>query len=187
MAKSTEKVVHVTRVGLDLAKNIFQVHGVDASGQTVIVRKLRRSGVLEFFGRLPPCVVAMEACASAHHWGREIAALGHEVKLIPPAHVKPLSRAKVRTECGAKNLKPEDSNQTFIVPNAGGPRSASARSCVGAFEGVRLFSVSRHRDPPKALLFLWNFGAIRHREGVIAGSRLGVKPGADFTRRIDPL
>lgn len=80
MAKSTEKMAHVTRVGLDLAKNIFQVHGVDASGQTVVVRKLRRSGVLEFFGRLSPCVVAMEACASAHHWGREIAALGHEVK-----------------------------------------------------------------------------------------------------------
>jgi len=89
MAKSNENLVRVTRVGLDLAKNVFQVHGVDAQGKVVVVRKLRRGAVLEFFRRLPPCVVAMEACGSAHHWGREIAALGHEVKLIPPAHVKP--------------------------------------------------------------------------------------------------
>ena len=92
MAKSTENLARVTRVGLDLAKNVFQVHGVDAQGEVVIVRKLRRAAVLPFFGRLKPCVVAMEACGSAHHWGREIAALGHEVKLIPPAHVKPYVR-----------------------------------------------------------------------------------------------
>ena len=89
MAKFTENLARVTRVGLDLAKTVFQVHGVDAQGEVVVVRKLRRGGVLEFFGRLAPCVVAVEACGSAHHWGREIAALGHEVKLIPPAHVKP--------------------------------------------------------------------------------------------------
>ena len=92
MTKSIEKLARVTRVGLDLAKSVFQVHGADAKGDAVVVRKLRRGGVLEFFGRLAPCVVAMEACASAHHWGREIAALGHEVKLIPPAHVKPYVR-----------------------------------------------------------------------------------------------
>ena len=92
MAKSIENLAEVTRVGLDLAKNVFQVHGVDAQGEVVIVRKLRRAAVLPFFGRLKPCVVAMEACGSAHHWGREITALGHEVKLIPPAHVKPYIR-----------------------------------------------------------------------------------------------
>ena len=92
MAKSTENLARVTRVGLDLAKNVFQVHGVDAEGEVVIVRKLRRAAVSPFFGRLQPCVVAMEACGSAHHWGREITALGHEVKLIPPAHVKPYVR-----------------------------------------------------------------------------------------------
>ena len=70
--------------------------------------KLRRGGVLAFFGRLAPCVVAVEACASAHHWGREIAALGHEVKLIPPAHVKPYVRrnktdaADAASWCGAR-------------------------------------------------------------------------------------
>ena len=92
MAKSIENLAEVTRVGLDLAKNVFQVHGVDAQGEVVIVRKLRRAAVLPFFGRLKPCVVAMEACGSAHHWGREITALGHEVKLVPPAHVKPYIR-----------------------------------------------------------------------------------------------
>ena len=92
MAKSTTKMERVTRVGLDLAKNVFQVHGIDADGEVVVVRKLRRGSVLDFLSRLGPCVVAMEACASAHHWGREIAALGHEVKLIPPAHVKPYIR-----------------------------------------------------------------------------------------------
>ena len=92
MAKSTEKLARVTRIGLDLAKNVFQVHCVDAKGEVVIARKLRRGTMLEFFGRLAPCVVAMEACGSAHHWGRQLVALGHEVKLIPPAHVKPYVR-----------------------------------------------------------------------------------------------
>ena len=92
MAKSTEKLARVTRIGLDLAKTVFQVHGVDAKGEIVIARKLRRGTMLEFFGRLAPCVVAMEACGSAHHWGRQLGALGHEVKRIPPAHVKPYVR-----------------------------------------------------------------------------------------------
>lgn len=79
----------VSTVGIDLAKSVFQVHGADRSGAVVIRKKLRRDQVLSFFSTLPRCVVAMEACASAHYWGREIAALGHETRFIPPAYVKP--------------------------------------------------------------------------------------------------
>jgi transposase len=73
---------------IDLAKNVFQVHGVDAAEKAVLTRQLRRKQVLEFFGNLPACLVGTEACATAHHWVRELKKLGHDVKLIPPAHVK---------------------------------------------------------------------------------------------------
>jgi len=76
-------------VGLDLAKNVFQVHAIDEQGQPVVRRQLRRAEVLKFFAKLSPCLVGMEACASAHYWGREIGALGHQVRLMPPAYVKP--------------------------------------------------------------------------------------------------
>ncbi len=75
-------------IGLDLAKHWFQVHGVDAAGKIVIKRRLRRAEVVEFFRGQEPCLVGMEACATAHHWARELIALGHEVKLMPPAYVK---------------------------------------------------------------------------------------------------
>ena len=79
----------VITIGVDLAKNVFQVHGVDAEGAVVVRRQLRRRQVLALFKKLPPCLVGMEACATAHYWAREIAALGHEVKLMPPRYVKP--------------------------------------------------------------------------------------------------
>ncbi len=79
----------VITIGLDLAKNVFQVHRFDESGETVIRRRLRRSQVLPFFKQLPRCLIGVEACATSHHWARAIAALGHEVKLMPPCYVKP--------------------------------------------------------------------------------------------------
>ena len=79
----------ITTVGLDIAKSVFQVHGVDAQGGVVIRRQLKRRFVLAFFQKLPPCLVGIEACASSHHWSREIKALGHTVRLMPPAYVKP--------------------------------------------------------------------------------------------------
>src|SRR5206468_4194785 len=79
----------VTTIGLDIAKMVFQVHGVDAEGKVIIRRKLKRRYVAAFFQKLPPCLVGIEACASSHHWSRELKALGHTVRLMPPAYVKP--------------------------------------------------------------------------------------------------
>ena len=79
----------VSVIGIDLAKRSFQVHGAKADGSVVFRRKLSRGKVLSFLASQPPCTVAMEACAGAHYWGREIAALGHEVRLVPPIYVKP--------------------------------------------------------------------------------------------------
>jgi transposase len=79
----------VTTIGLDIAKSVFQVHGIDAVGTVIIRRRLKRRYVLAFFRKLPPCLVGLEACASSHHWSRELKTLGHTVRLMPPAYVKP--------------------------------------------------------------------------------------------------
>ena len=79
----------ITTIGLDIAKSVFQVHGVDAGGQVIIRRQLKRRQVVAFFQKLPPCLIGIEACASSHHWSRELQALGHTVRLMPPAYVKP--------------------------------------------------------------------------------------------------
>ena len=79
----------ITTIGLDIAKSVFQVHGVDAQGKAVIRRQFKRRAVLAFFEKLPPCLIGIEACASSHHWSRELKALGHTVRLMPPAYVKP--------------------------------------------------------------------------------------------------
>ena len=80
--------MQITTIGLDLAKHWFQVHGVDANGHIVVRKRLWRSAVIPYFRSLEPCLVGMEACATAHHWARELIALGHTVKLMPPAYVK---------------------------------------------------------------------------------------------------
>jgi transposase len=77
----------VTTIGLDIAKSVFQVHGVDAAGKILIRRKLKRRYVLAFFEKLQPCLIGIEACATSHHWSRELTALGHTVRLMPPAYV----------------------------------------------------------------------------------------------------
>jgi hypothetical protein len=89
-SESPEGIVHmqISTIGIDIAKNVFQVHGVDAHGKVVLTRQLRRKQVLEFFAKLGPCLIGMEACATAHHWARELKKLGHDVRLIPPVYVK---------------------------------------------------------------------------------------------------
>src|ERR1700760_642813 len=84
--------MQVSTIGVDLAKNVFQVHGVDSPGKVVITRQLRRNQVIDFFSKIPPCLVGMEACGTAHHWAREVSKLGHTVRLMPPSYVKGYSR-----------------------------------------------------------------------------------------------
>ena len=81
--------MNVTTIGIDLAKSVFQFHGIDAAGEVIFRKKLRRSAVLDFLRDLPPCLIGLEACATGHFWAREISALGHEARLIPPSYVKP--------------------------------------------------------------------------------------------------
>jgi transposase len=85
-------MTEITTIGVDLAKSVFQIHGIDAEGAVVVRRQLRRNQMLEFFQRLGPCLVGMEACAGSHHWARELGKFGHEVRLMPPSYVKPYVR-----------------------------------------------------------------------------------------------
>jgi transposase len=110
----------VSTIGLDLAKSVFQVHGADASGAVLFRKKLRRHQVLIFFAAQPPCTVAMEACASAHHWAREIGRLGHQVRLIPPAYVKPFVKRQKNDAADAEAICEAAQRPTmrFVAPKS---------------------------------------------------------------------
>jgi transposase len=110
----------VSTIGLDLAKSVFQVHGADASGAVLFRKKLRRHQVLIFFAAQPPCTVAMEACASSHHWAREIGRLGHQVRLIPPAYVKPFVKRQKNDAADAEAICEAAQRPTmrFVAPKS---------------------------------------------------------------------
>lgn len=113
-------MTEITIVGLDLAKRVFQVHGATADGGVAIRKKLSRGQVLAFFADLPPCVVAMEACATAHYWAREIGALGHTVRLVPPAYVKPFVKRQKNDAADAEAIAEAASRPTmrFVEPKS---------------------------------------------------------------------
>lgn len=94
----------ISTIGLDIAKSVFQVHGVDAAGQVMVRRQLKRRHVLAFFHKLPPCLVGIEACASSHYWARELQALGHTVRLMPPAYVKPYVKRQKNDSADAEAI-----------------------------------------------------------------------------------
>ena len=96
--------MQVTTIGLDLAKNVFQVHGITQDDEVAFNRPLRRAQLLPFFSKLDPCLIGMEACSSAHHWAREIGALGHEVKLMPPQYVKPYVKSQKNDMADAETI-----------------------------------------------------------------------------------
>jgi transposase len=110
----------VSTIGLDLAKNVFQAHGADASGSVLFRKKLRRHQVLTFFAAQPSCTVAMEACGSAHYWAREIRRLGHQVRLIPPAYVKPFVKRQKNDAADAEAICEAAQRPTmrFVAPKS---------------------------------------------------------------------
>lgn len=120
----------VTTIGLDLAKHVFQAHGADASGAVVFRKRLRRDQVLQFFAGQRRCLVAMEACAGAHHWAREIGALGHETRLIPPAYVKPFVKRQKNDAADAEAICEAAQRPTmrFVIP-----KSAEAQASTTVF------------------------------------------------------
>jgi hypothetical protein len=151
-------VNEITTLAIDLAKNVFQLHGVDARGVCQQRRRLRRAQLLPFMAQMPPCLVAMEACASAHYWGREFIKLGHRVKLIPPQYVKPFVRgnktdgndaegiceAALRPRMPSVAVKTEEQQAVLTEhhpPAARGSTQAARQSSAGVARGVR------HRDP----------------------------------------
>jgi len=159
----------ITTVGLDIAKSVFQVHGIDALGSVVVRRQLKRRYVLAFFKKLPPCLVGIEACAMSHHWSRELRALGHTVRLIPPAYVKPYVKRQKNDAADAKAIceAVQRPNMRFVPT-----KTPEQQSCLMLH---RARSVLRRAQS-------WPFAgaAVRasHRPG------LGVKPTCIRHRRI---
>jgi transposase len=126
----------ITTIGLDIAKSVFQVHGVDAQGQVVTRRQLKRRYVLAFFQKLPPCLVGIEACASSHHWSRELKALGHTVRLMPPAYVKPYVKRQKNDAADAEAICEAVSrvNMRFVAT-----KTPEQQSCLMLYRTRHLF------------------------------------------------
>jgi transposase len=126
----------ISTIGLDIAKSVFQVHGVDAAGQVVVRRQLRRRHVLAFFQKLPPCLVGIEACASSHHWSRELQALGHTVRLMPPAYVKPYVKRQKNDATDAEAICEAVTRPNMrFVPT----KTAEQQSCLMLHRARHLF------------------------------------------------
>tara|TARA_B100000614_G_scaffold251874_1_gene263886 strand:- start:414 stop:1454 length:1041 start_codon:yes stop_codon:yes gene_type:complete len=120
-------VKKITTIGLDLAKHVFQIHGADAEGSPVFNRKLRRAEVLRFFAKQPSCLVGLEACGSSHYWARQIAALGHDVRVIPPVYVKPFVKRGKTDAADAEAISEAVTRKTMrFVPIKSAEQQAAA-------------------------------------------------------------
>lgn len=118
--------MEISTIGLDLAKSIFQVHGITAAGEVIVRKALRRSQVLPFFAKLPPCRVGVEACGTSHHWARELTGLGHDVRLMPPAYVKPYVKRRKTDASDAEAICEAVSRPTMRFVPVKSPESQAA-------------------------------------------------------------
>ena len=175
----------VTTIGLDLAKSIFQAHGADAAGGVVFRKKLRRDQVLSFFASQPRCLVAMEACSGARHWARELTAVGHEVRLIPPSYVKPFVKRQKNDMADAEAISEAALRPTmrFVAP-----KSAEAQGAAVIFRTCDML-VRQHTQLSNALRgHLAEFGFVVP-QGVGQMGRLielAVDPATDLPDRPGP-
>ncbi len=142
-------MAEVSTIGLDIAKHVFQAHGADAAGQVIFRKKITRAKLMEFFTSQPRCVVALEACGGAHHWGREIGRLGHTVRLIPPAYVKPFVKRQKNDAADAEAIceaaqrpsmrfvavKDEEQQATGVVFRARDVLVRQRTQCINALRG----------------------------------------------------
>ena len=123
--------MEITTIGLDLAKSVFQVHGVDVTGRVVVRKSLRRAQMLPFFTRLPACLVGMEACGTSHYWARELIKLGHQVRLMPPAYVKPYVKRGKTDAADAEAVCEAVARPTMRFVPVSRPNSRRRCRCIG--------------------------------------------------------
>ena len=166
----------ITTVGLDIAKSVFQVHGVDAAGVVIIRRQLKRRHVLAFFQKLAPCLVGIEACATSHHWSREISALGHTVRLMPPAYVKPYVKRQKNDAADAEAIceAVTRANMRFVET-----KTPEQQACLMLHRPRHLFIKKQTSVINSIRAHLAEFGIIARvgRKGVEELLRIAADPG----------
>jgi transposase len=156
MSKHISDLNSVTCVGLDLAKHVFQLHGVDAEGRVVVAKAIKRDKLLAFFAALPKCLVGLEACGSAHHWRRELIKLGHDVRMIPPIYVKPYVRRQKNDAADAAGICEAVSRPSM--------RFVEGRSIENQAELMRHKARERQCHGVSGLRSLWRSSSQRNEE-----------------------
>ena len=169
-----DSMSNVVTVGLDLAKSVFQIHGVDEAGRTSLRRRLARHQLIDYFAKLPPCLIGMEACSAAHHWARELSRLGHSVKLIPPQYVKPYVKRNKTDAADAEAIC-----EAVARPNM---RFVPIKTIAGRF------------DPPSGSLGFRSAANLRHQyrsrpsDGIRRRRRQrGIQRVAELRQRMDKV
>jgi len=167
-----------TTVGLDIAKSVFQVHGVDADGNVVFGRQLKRRYVLTFFEKLPPCLVGIEASASSHYWSRELQALGHIVRLMPPAYVKPYVKRHNNDAADAEAICEAVTRRNMrFVPT----KTPEQQSCLMPHAHATCSFANRR---PSSIVFArtWPSSESSHRSGAVVSSNCSKSSPLPTTR-----